>query len=107
METQASKGIKKCEFEMVVLNKKGTENRYDLEEGKEYTIGSIECDIKIEDDYLLNSFSITVNKDVVKAKNLSSSRGIQFLTNRVVPVSPNELLFKGKSYLLYFQKKEN
>lgn len=105
MDTQIDNGNENSGFEMVVLDKNGEESRHDLKEGTECTIGSPECDIKINDEYLLNNFSIVVKKGSVKAKSLSSSHGIQFLTNKEVKVSPNELVFKGKSYLLYFQKK--
>lgn len=106
MDSIINKPDKSTDFELVVLDKKGTENKYPLEQGKELVIGDNDCEVKVHDELLANNrFSIIVNKNVVKAKKLLSGYGLQFLNEKSAQIFPNQFIFKGKENLMYFQQK--
>lgn len=108
MENMLNKSKDNSEFELVVFDKtNGTENKHTLNEGKEIIIGEANSGIQVKDEMLGNNrFSITATKDAVKANHVNSSNGIQFIT-KPVQVFENQIIFKGKSFIFWFQKKED
>ncbi len=108
MENALNKPKDQAEYELVVFDKtKGAENKHALEDGKEVVIGDENSSIQIKDEMLENNkFSITATKDAVKANHVNSGAGIQFLT-KPVQIFPNQIIFKGKSFIFWFQKRED